>query len=128
MPERGRVLVIDDDADIREALQDTLEQEGYLVASAGDGLEALMFLEANPVPALILLDWNMAPMNAEGFMEVFGKDPRFVGVPVVLVTADPRASESAREGYAGFLKKPVKLEALFAVVARHCQSLATPDA
>jgi CheY-like chemotaxis protein len=113
------VLVVDDDADIREALKDTLEQEGYPVACAGDGMEALLFLEANPVPALILLDWNMAPMNAEGFMEVFGKDPRFGSIPVVLVTADARVGDRA-SSYAGFLKKPVKLDTLLAIVARHC--------
>ncbi len=71
--ERKPVLVVDDDPDIREAIQDTLEQDGYLVMVARDGREALAFLETHPPPALILLDWNMAPMNAAEFMEEFSK-------------------------------------------------------
>jgi two-component system chemotaxis response regulator CheY len=124
MPARDErpVLVVDDDADIREAIQDALEQEGYAVELARDGGEALAFLQGHPAPALILLDWNMAPMNAEQFMAEFSKEPRFAQVPVVLVTADVRANEKAQQGFAGVLKKPMKLEALFEVVARHCGS------
>ncbi len=114
------VLVVDDDADIREAIQDALEQEGYAVAVAGDGGEALAFMRANPAPALVLLDWNMAPMNAEQFMAEFSQEPRFARVPVVLVTADMRANEKAQHGFAGILRKPMKLEALFEAVSRHC--------
>jgi two-component system chemotaxis response regulator CheY len=124
MPARDErpVLVVDDDADIREAIQDALEQEGYAVEVACDGGEALAFLAAHPAPALILLDWNMAPMNAEQFMAEFSKEPRLAQVPVVLVTADVRANEKAQHGFAGVLKKPMKLEALFEVVARHCRT------
>jgi CheY-like chemotaxis protein len=117
--ERRPVLVVDDDPDIREAIQDTLEQDGYLVMVARDGREALAFLETHAPPALILLDWNMAPMNAEEFMEEFSKDARFNQVPVILVTADVRANEKAGLGFAGMLKKPMKLEALFEVVSRY---------
>jgi CheY-like chemotaxis protein len=117
--DRRTVLVVDDDADIREALADTLEQEGYRVSSAGDGQDALEFLEIHPAPGLILLDWNMARMNAADFMAALSRDPRFAQVPVILVTADVRASEQAVAGYAGILKKPVKLELLLEVVARY---------
>src|SRR5579864_6998502 len=94
------VLVVDDDA-IREAIQDGLELEGYAVEVACDGGEALAFLQGHGAPALILLDWNMAPMNAEQFMAAFAKEPRFAEVPVVLVTADVRANERAQHGFAG---------------------------
>jgi CheY-like chemotaxis protein len=118
----GPLLVVDDDIDIREAIRDTLEQEGYTVAEARDGTEALHYLRSNPLPPLILLDWNMSPMNGPQFMAEFSKEPTFGSIPVVLLTADGRAEEKAKtNGYAGYLKKPVSLEDLFKIIGRYCQ-------
>jgi CheY-like chemotaxis protein len=119
--EKGPVLVVDDDADIRDALKDILEDEGYRMAEAGDGTEALRYLRSHPPPPLILLDWNMAPMNAPQFMSEFMKEPVSAQVPVVLLTADAHAEEKARSNrFVGHLKKPVKLDDLFAVLERYC--------
>jgi CheY-like chemotaxis protein len=115
---KGPILVVDDDEDIRDALRDTLEEQGYEIAQAGDGLAALGYLRTNPAPPLILLDWNMAPMNAPAFMAEFVKEPSFAQVPVVLLTADARVKEKAANGYAGYLRKPLNLDALFDVVKR----------
>jgi CheY-like chemotaxis protein len=118
---RGLVLVVDDDGDIREALKDLLADEGYETAEASDGLEALSYLRAHPPPRLILLDWNMAPMNGPQFMEEFVKQPVSAQVPVVLLTADARAKEKAESGwFAGHLRKPVRIDELFALVERYC--------
>jgi CheY-like chemotaxis protein len=115
------VLVVDDDRDIRAALRDTLELEGYAVAEARDGGDALKWLQNNPLPRLILLDWNMAPMNGPQFMEALEKNPLPTPVPVVLLTADARVSEKSKTArYAGYLKKPVELDPLFAVLKQHC--------
>jgi len=116
------VLVVDDDPDIREALRDTLEQEGYCVAEATDGSAALSYLRSSPPPPLILLDWNMAPMNAAAFMEEFSREPAYAQIPVVLLTADVKADERAKAiRCAGYLTKPVTLDALFETVARYCR-------
>lgn len=118
---KGPVLVVDDDADIREAIRDALEQEGHTVAEVRDGSDALNYLQSNPWPPLILLDWNMAPMNAPQFMEEFAKHPAFGTIPVVLLTADARADEKAKiRGFVSHLRKPVKLDTLLAVVSRYC--------
>lgn len=118
---KGPVLVVDDDADIRDALKDLLEDEGYTSAEAADGLEALRYLRSSPAPALILLDWNMAPMNGEQFMSEFCKEPFGDGIPVVLLTADIRAREKAKGmHFAGHLDKPVRLNDLFAVIEKFC--------
>jgi CheY-like chemotaxis protein len=119
---KAPVLVVDDDIDIREALRDTLEQEGYLVVEARDGAEALVYLTKYPPPALILLDWNMSPMNAPQFMEEFMKHP-FSTIPVVLLTADTKVDDKAKQHrYVEYLKKPVQLDDLFAVIGRYCQA------
>ncbi|HEX9296594.1 MAG TPA: response regulator [Polyangiaceae bacterium] len=118
---KGPVLVVDDDADVREAIRDTLEQEGYVAAEARDGGEALSYLRSNAAPSLILLDWNMAPMNAPQFMEEFANHPGSDDIPVVLLTADARVEQKAQgKGYVGFIKKPVKLQLLFDMLQRYC--------
>jgi two-component system response regulator FlrC len=118
---RGPVLVVDDDSDMREAVRDTLSEEGYETHVAAGGHEALEYLRAHPVPPLILLDWNMAPMNGARFMEELGSDSALASIPVVLLTADAHAAASAgRRGFAGCLTKPVDLDVLFALVGRHC--------
>jgi two-component system response regulator FlrC len=115
---KGPVLIVDDDGDIRMALRDTLESEGYAVAEARDGTDALSYLKSKPAPPLILLDWNMAPMNAPQFMDALAKEA-LPQIPIVLLTADARADEKVKTaGYSGFLKKPVVLDALFDVVKR----------
>jgi CheY-like chemotaxis protein len=118
---KGPVLVVDDDPDVRDAITDTLEQEGYAWTGAGDGLEALAYLRSNPPPPLILLDWNMAPMNGHEFMEEFVKHPNFDQIAVVLLTADAKVAERVNTGaYAGYLQKPVKLDTFFEILYRYC--------
>lgn len=119
---KGPVLLVDDDADIREAIRDTLADEGYEIAEATSGLDALDYLRAHPPPPLILLDWNMAPMNGPQFMAEVAKDPALAKIPVVLLTADRRAPEKADgNGFAGYLMKPINLDSLFDVLRRHCR-------
>jgi CheY-like chemotaxis protein len=118
---KGPVLVVDDDADIREAVRDTLSEEGYETHVAAGGQEALDYLRAHPRPPLILLDWNMTPMNGARFMAELGSDSALSTIPVVLLTADVRAAASAAlRGFVGRLTKPVDLDVLFDLVVRHC--------
>ena len=118
---KGPVLLVEDDRDVREALRDALEDEGYLVVEAYDGQMALDYLSTNPAPPLILLDWNMAPMNGANFMGEVSKDAALSKVPIVLLTADARAKESAKtHAFAGYLKKPVNLEVLLETLRRFC--------
>jgi CheY-like chemotaxis protein len=116
------VLVVDDDLDVREAVCDALQQEGYRTAEAIDGPSALQYLANSPQPSLVLLDWNMAPMNGGEFMKaMFQRHGRTI--PVVLLTADGRVKEedSRVHGFAAHLRKPVRLEALFAAVKKHAR-------
>jgi CheY-like chemotaxis protein len=115
------VLVIDDDRDIREAIHDLLAVEGYRTAEARDGGTALDYLRSQPAPGVILLDWNMAPVNGAQFMSEFSRDPGLATIPVVLLTADSRAEAKARaQGLSTLLTKPVDVEMLLAIAARYC--------
>lgn len=118
---KGSVLLVDDDPDIREAIRDTLADEGYQSIEVSNGKEALDYLHANPAPPLILLDWNMTPINGPQFMLELAKDPALARIPVILLTADAYASEKMKTAhFVGHLKKPVDLNALFAVVGQYC--------
>jgi CheY-like chemotaxis protein len=122
MPPHKAVLVVDDDWDLREAIRDTLAVEGYETSDASDGLTALEHLRTHRRPGVILLDWNMAPMNGGEFMAEFTHEPAISNVPVVLLTADVRVEAKARSHpFAACLKKPVELPALLSIVARYCR-------
>jgi CheY-like chemotaxis protein len=114
-------LVIDDDADLLEAMRDALASEGYDCVEARDGHVALARLRTDPRPGVILLDWNMAPMSGAQFMDELARDAALAEVPVVLVTADVGVDSKALGGrFAGYLKKPLDLDVLFALVSRFC--------
>jgi CheY-like chemotaxis protein len=115
------ILIVDDDHDIREALADVLGDNGYAVAAAGDGLEALAYLRENPAPSMILLDWMMPKCNGAQFRAQQLEDPTLAKIPVVLLTADVSLEDKTRQLDArAYLAKPVSLEHLLAVVARVC--------
>lgn len=126
--EGRRILVVDDDEDIREAVVDTLIDEGYAAVAVGDGQEALAFLHRHPAPGLVLLDWNMTPMNGAQFMAQFAQQPKWASIPVVLVTADARIDPNIKLGaFAACLRKPVNLQDLFGLAARYCAPLPATD-
>src|SRR5690349_16993945 len=90
-----RVLVVDDDADIRETVSLILEDEGYEVQSAQDGAAALGVLRAGPLPDVILLDLMMPVMNGWQFREQQTRDPRLAAIPVVVLSADSSLRDKA---------------------------------
>ena len=113
------ILVVEDDANLREAVCDTLELAGQSVLSAGGGEEALAVLKANAV-ALVVSDVRMMPMDGITLLkEIRGRYPH---LPVVLMTAFAevdRAVEAMRSGACDFLLKPFEPKALLEHVTRY---------
>jgi CheY-like chemotaxis protein len=116
-----RILVVDDDPDIRETLAELLQEEGYAVASAAHGAEALSALRTDPRPGLILLDLMMPIMDGWQFRAEQKKDPELASIPVVIISATGRDEFVSSLGAAQFLKKPINLEQLLAAVEQHCR-------
>ncbi|HET9595586.1 MAG TPA: response regulator [Anaeromyxobacteraceae bacterium] len=111
----ARVLVVEDDPDIREALEEALASEGYEVALATDGAHALRVAHET-LPDLILLDLMMPVMNGWAFRAAQRADPALAGIPVIVVSAvdSDRIAEVEADGY---VCKPFTLQELFAEVA-----------
>ena len=86
---RDTLLVIEDDADIRESLIDLLKDAGHAVFTAGDGTEALRMLDAGaiPRPCLVLLDWLMKPMSGQQFLESIQDRSDAADLRVLIVSA-----------------------------------------
>ncbi len=117
------ILVADDNDDIREAIVEALESEGYAVRSARNGSEALEVLAELPVPTLILLDLMMPVMSGWEFLDAQKKDVRFAAHQVVTISAvnpnqsieDPTPLETA-----GSIQKPFSLGKLWEKVEEFC--------
>jgi CheY-like chemotaxis protein len=117
------VLIIEDDVDIREALIGILRDEGYVADGVGNGLEGLDHLRAprRPAPALILLDLMMPVMNGWQFRAEQQQDAALAAIPVIVISADAGVKQKSEAlGAAGYLKKPIELDALLRVVAQYC--------
>jgi CheY-like chemotaxis protein len=111
---RGRVVVIEDRADMRSMLFEILHGEGFSVDTFDSGARALEFLETGVVPGLILLDLMLRPdMNGWQFLEELRRIPRLGEVPVVAMTAAPLDHAARAECKAqSILEKPFEYDAL----------------
>lgn len=119
----GPILVVDDEPDVRDALKDALEYEGYKTVGAANGQEALEYLRQNPAPCLVLLDLMMPVMNGYDFLESVRNDPRLRAVSILIVSAAAREKVEAAaksSGAVGFLFKPLDLKPLLKKVESFC--------
>ena len=122
MEGRGRtVLLVDDDPAVRDATAMVLRDEGYIVAEACHGGQALSWLRAHPRDAgVVLLDLMMPVMDGRDFLEAKATEPAISGIPVVLVTASSAQGERLLDQHRvlDLLSKPVSVPRLLrAIVA-----------
>jgi CheY-like chemotaxis protein len=116
-----RILIVEDDPALRGTLADVLEDEGYEVASVGNGAEALAHLRRGSAPSVILLDLAMPVMDGWSFRAVQRRDARLARIPTVAVSASLEAGEALEElGVDAFLPKPFDLDELIRTVQRLC--------
>jgi CheY-like chemotaxis protein len=116
--ERRTVLVVDDDADLRMMVEFVLEDAGYVVQLAADGLEALERLKMK-LPDAILLDMRMPRMDGWEFGRHF-RTQYGHSIPLIVMTASEHAEKQAKEIDADdFVAKPFDVDSLLRVVARH---------
>ena len=120
MTAASSVLVVEDHIDLREMLAILLVGEGFDVATASNGAEALRCLDQT-CPAVILLDLMMPIMTGDEFRERQLADSRYAHVPVICMTAAHDGKERAERIHADdYFQKPVDFEQLLSAVRSHC--------
>ena len=117
LPLDGKILVVEDDADACAALAELLQDEGYGVASARNGQDALDQIRSSGVPSLIILDLLMPVMDGWQFREEQKRDAAMRDIPVIVLTALRQTPEFDGEA---LFRKPVEIPRLLDVVSRCC--------
>ena len=113
------ILVVEDDAALREALEDTLLASGFAVVTAGDGGKALLVMERMKVD-LVVSDVQMSPVD--GWELLHSLRAQHAGVPVILMTAFgsiEQAVQAMHLGAVDYLAKPFDIDALLDMVRRY---------
>ena len=114
------ILIVDDDADVREMLSQFFSIEGYQVATARNGQEALDHLRQGELADLILLDLMMPVMDGWQFRVEQQRDPHLAPIPVVILSAVYNARERASLlGAVDYMQKPVEFDKLIETAERH---------
>jgi len=117
-----KILVIEDDKDIRDTIVYILEEEGYEVKSSGDSKILKNVIERDP--GLILMDnwlteWK-SDANGQQLSKQLKTDPKTQHIPIIIISAVSNVKEIAEEGLAdAYLKKPFDMEELTALVKKH---------
>lgn len=103
-----RVLIVDDDRAIRETLRLVLEDEGYLVSEARDGVQALEILRESHEPLVVLLDFMMPRLDGAGVLRAVVEDTQLATRNAyVLVTANFQSLPKALASLLAQLRVPV---------------------
>jgi two-component system chemotaxis response regulator CheY len=119
----GKILVVDDEADVRDVIKLQLEQRGLNVLEAVDGQNAIDILKSGSNMmnvGVILCDIRMPKVNGVECIEFIRKEAP--GIPIVVITGYPDtelASDLLKKGVKDYLVKPVEKEKLLAVVDAH---------
>jgi two-component system NtrC family response regulator len=114
----ARILVVDDDDNLRWVVQTQLEQMGYSVTTAADGVAALEAIDKEPL-SLVLTDWKMPGMSGIELLERIRRD--YPELPVLIMTAFGTiqgAVQAMRSGAYDYLTKPIDHEELGIAVGR----------
>jgi CheY-like chemotaxis protein len=116
LPEAARqhrcsVLIVDDDAEVRELLRIALTSDGYDVGEAGNGRDALHYLRSHAETCIIVLDLMLPVMDGAHFRAAQLRDRSLGWIPVVVISAAHDAPSRARElGARRFVRKPLNID------------------
>lgn len=133
---RGHILIVDDDADIREALGELLRDEGYSALEASDGVAAMDALLSSPHPLIVLLDLLMPHLSGFDVLSLIAENESLaMRHAFIVMTANKPAADSPsavdpyfaallEEHHIPIVSKPFNVEALLALVEGAARQLA----
>lgn len=114
----ARILVVDDEFDLLQAISSCLEDEGFEVESCTSGTEALDRLEAGDLPDMVLLDVMMPGLSGFDVVERMSQRERTRDLPVVMMSAVSPKQVQQPGSWKAFLRKPFDLDKLLETVRR----------
>jgi two-component system chemotaxis response regulator CheY len=115
----AKILVVDDDRNMRELLAIHLRNAGYDVQTAEDGL-AGGYGVLRSRPDLIISDVNMPHLDGFEFIAALRSERSTRGIPVIFLTSEEQGEIRGKElGAVGYMPKPVRADRLLSVVAAH---------
>jgi CheY-like chemotaxis protein len=121
MTRTRQVLIVEDDADTRDALHELLRAEGFDILTAENGFEAIQkALAHDDTPCVIVLDDRMPLMNGLEFLGHRERNPRLARIPVVFISGDPETLRQVAERGAMTFRKPFDVDAFIESVREHC--------
>ncbi|MCI4398961.1 MAG: response regulator [Campylobacteraceae bacterium] len=118
-----KIMVIDDSSMMRLAVRSALEENGYGVLEAVDGVDALEKLEGNKDIALIVCDVNMPNMDGLTFVTHCKQKPEFQYIPILMLTTESSAEMKEKGkalGVRAWMVKPFSKEVLMAAISKLC--------
>jgi DNA-binding response OmpR family regulator len=120
----ARVVLAEDDADLRDLFERGLRRRGWEVTAVATGSDALLAAVASP-PDVVVLDWSMPGLSGPETCEALKAESACAGVPVVLLTGRASPAEVAAALQAGadeHVAKPVGLDELHLLLTKVCRS------
>ena len=127
MAARPRVLVVEDDDAVREMLVPALDETGFEIVAALDGLHALRTAIAMQ-PDVVLLDLGLPNLDGSGYLEQWReRDVHARKVPVIVMSGQPYGQQIADElGAVQYFAKPFDIDVLIAAIQRHSRPRPSP--
>jgi len=113
-----KILIIEDEEDIRQLLSFRLQKEGYEVIEACDGMEGLERVRTQ-LPDLVVLDLKLPKLPGEEVCREIRKDQRFTDLPIIMSTAKSQDANRVIGKVIGadhYIAKPFKAEELLALI------------
>jgi CheY-like chemotaxis protein len=114
------ILIVEDDADLREMMAQLLTLEGFRASTVANGREALEYLSQGDKPDVILLDLMMPVMDGWEFRRQQQADSSLNKVPVIVLSALDQ-QRAADVNAVAFLKKPLDFDRLLELVRQYCR-------
>jgi CheY-like chemotaxis protein len=111
-----RVMLVEDDPGMRNAIRALLERSGFHVCVAADGADAWELLGRGPRPTAILVDLNTPRMTGGDLVARMRRTPRLAAVPIIAMSGEP--ARRTRPAAQAFLEKPFSREQLEWALAR----------
>lgn len=112
-----RILIVEDDTDMRQALQRVLEDKGHTVCWAAGGIDALELMRREPVD-VVLLDLNLGDgIDGWEVMRRKTREPTIIDIPVIITTGGANPYAGSLAGALLILSKPIRLDRLDSALA-----------